>query len=131
MILEWRTIGYPIEIYGLLVVAGTCLLYAFVLHVKMRNLARMNREQREQFKTGMERWAQEAESLRSEISAQPPLRSQLGVNLNQRGQVLRMRRRGESPETIAAALGIPRNEVDLLFKVHRLALEQANGATVI
>ena len=75
MILEWRTIGYPIEIYGLLVVAGTCLLYAFVLHVKMRNLARMNREQREQFKTGMERWAQEAESLRSEISAQPPLLS--------------------------------------------------------
>ena len=29
-----------------------------------------------------------------------------------------MRRRGESCETISGALGIPRNEVDLLLKVH-------------
>jgi hypothetical protein len=34
-----------------------------------------------------------------------------------------MRRRGESTETIAGALGIPRNEVDLLLKVHRMAIE--------
>jgi len=46
------------------------------------------------------------------------------LNLNKRGQVLRMRRRGENPETIAAALSIPRNEVDLLLKVHQMSLEQ-------
>jgi len=37
--------------------------------------------------------------------------------------VLRMRRRGESPETISGALGIARNEVDLLLRVHELSLD--------
>ena len=52
------------------------------------------------------------------------------LNLNKRGQVLRMRRRGENPETIAAALSIPQNEVDLLLKVHQMSLEQVEkGST--
>jgi len=42
-----------------------------------------------------------------------------------------MRRRGENPETIAAALSLPRNEVDLLLKVHQLALEQVDGAVIM
>jgi hypothetical protein len=54
----------------------------------------------------------------------PPATPALGpaINLNKRGHALRMSRRGESPETIAGALGVPRNEVDLLLKVHFLAL---------
>ena len=42
-----------------------------------------------------------------------------GMNANRRSQVLRMYRRGERPEQIAAALSLPQNEVDLLLKVHR------------
>jgi hypothetical protein len=45
-----------------------------------------------------------------------------GLNLNKRSQALRMHRRGEGPEQIAAALELPRQEVDLLLKVHRIVL---------
>jgi hypothetical protein len=42
------------------------------------------------------------------------------VNLTKRTQALRMRRRGESAESIAAALAAPRNEIELLLKVHEM-----------
>jgi len=48
--------------------------------------------------------------------AQPPS----GLNLNRRSQAIRMFRRGERPEQIAAALAIPLAEVQLLLKVHRI-----------
>jgi hypothetical protein len=133
MIPEWRTIGHLVEIYGLLSVAGTCLLYAFVLHVKVRNLTRLIQDEREHFNSRMERWTEDMESLRAELSAETmrPTAGQQALNLNKRGQVLRMRRRGENPETIAAALAIPRNEVDLLLKVHQLAIEHVDGAVIM
>jgi hypothetical protein len=43
-----------------------------------------------------------------------------GVDLTIRTQALRMDRRGESPATIAAALSVPRNQIDLMLKVNRL-----------
>jgi hypothetical protein len=46
-----------------------------------------------------------------------------GLNLSKRSQALRMHRRGDAPEQIAAALELPRQEVDLLLKVHRIVLE--------
>ena len=45
-----------------------------------------------------------------------------GLNLNKRSHALRMHRRGEGAEQIAAALELPRQEVDLLLKVHRIVL---------
>jgi hypothetical protein len=45
-----------------------------------------------------------------------------GLNLNKRSQALRMHRRGEKAEEIAAALELPRQEVELLLKVHRIVL---------
>ncbi len=48
-----------------------------------------------------------------------------GINLNMRTQALRMARSGEGPEHIAAALRIPKREVDLLMKVQRLLTETA------
>jgi hypothetical protein len=45
-----------------------------------------------------------------------------GLNLGKRSQVLRMHRRGDSAEQIAAALEIPLQEVELLLKVHRIVL---------
>ncbi|MCW5976769.1 MAG: hypothetical protein KIT09_01765 [Bryobacteraceae bacterium] len=43
-----------------------------------------------------------------------------GMTESRRVQVLRMYKRGERAEQIAAALGLPLNEVDLLVKVHQL-----------
>lgn len=45
-----------------------------------------------------------------------------GLNLSKRSHALRMHRRGEAAEQIAAALELPRQEVDLLLKVHRIVL---------
>lgn len=43
-----------------------------------------------------------------------------GLNLNRRAQALRMHRRGETVNSIAPALGTPRNEIELLIKVQQL-----------
>jgi hypothetical protein len=51
--------------------------------------------------------------------APPPPATVLHLNLSRRGQALRMARRGDSPDRIASALGIPKREVDLLLKVQR------------
>jgi hypothetical protein len=45
-----------------------------------------------------------------------------GMNLSKRSQVLRMHRKGDAPERIAAALEVPLQEVDLLIKVHRIVI---------
>ncbi|HEX3746449.1 MAG TPA: hypothetical protein VHW09_21075 [Bryobacteraceae bacterium] len=45
------------------------------------------------------------------------------LNLSRRSQALRMHRKGDAPDRIAAALGVPLQEVDLLIKVHRIVLD--------
>jgi len=46
-----------------------------------------------------------------------------GFNLSKRSLALRMHRRGEAPEQIAAALELPRQEVELLLKVHAIVVQ--------
>ncbi len=68
---------------------------------------------------------QEAEQ-RAGTAVLPPGRR--SVNLSKRSQVIRLSRRGEPPETIAATLNLPRREVELLLKVHSIANASASGA---
>jgi hypothetical protein len=49
-----------------------------------------------------------------------------GLNLTRRGQALQMYRRGQSPEQIAAALGLPLTEINLLVKVHQIVLARVS-----
>jgi DNA-directed RNA polymerase specialized sigma24 family protein len=44
------------------------------------------------------------------------------INISRRAQLLRLYRQGERPEQIAAALGVPLNEVELAIKVHQIAM---------
>jgi hypothetical protein len=53
-----------------------------------------------------------------ESGAAAPLGQEL--NLTRRAQALRMQNRGESAATIASALQLPRNEIDLLLKIQKL-----------
>ena len=122
------------EIFAVLALSSTCLLYTFVLHLRIHTMARRSRDERERFERHLadvveaaERWRTEREETVRPVPA--PVAGQ-PLNLNKRGQVLRMRRRGEKPETIAAALSIPRNEVDLLLKVHQMSLEQVEKGSV-
>ena len=43
------------------------------------------------------------------------------MNTTRRSQILRMHRRGEGPDQIAAALGVPKGEIDLLLKIDQAA----------
>ena len=54
------------------------------------------------------------------VSATPRVAA---LSLTRRSQVLRLYHRGEMPEQIAAALGVPLNEVDLLLKVNKMVNE--------
>lgn len=104
-----------------------------------REMARLRREMEEKG----EQWSAEAGELRRALqvlSQELELERKAamdraaipreGMNLSKRSQALRMHRLGQSPENIAAALGVSRREVDLLLKVHRTVLETVAGAGV-
>ncbi len=50
-----------------------------------------------------------------------------GLNLNRRGQVLRLHRRGDSASDIAAALRLGKGEVQLMIKVYELGRESLSA----
>jgi len=52
-----------------------------------------------------------------------------GVNLNRRGQILRLRRRGRTVEEIATTLQMSRGEVELMVKVHEMSQRAAGAAS--
>lgn len=45
-----------------------------------------------------------------------------GMNFSKRSRVLRMHRRGDRPDQIAATLALPQNEVDLVLKVQQITI---------
>ncbi|MBS1858045.1 MAG: hypothetical protein JST11_21930 [Acidobacteria bacterium] len=77
-----------------------------------------------ELRQALESLAAQVHELRSLPPAAPgdPAAARPGLNLSRRSQALRMHRRGESAEQIASALQVPRQEVDLLVKVHRIVL---------
>ncbi len=54
-----------------------------------------------------------------------PFPPRSGFNLSRRVQAMRLFRRGEDPGHIAAALGVPEKEVELLIRVQQMAAEPA------
>jgi hypothetical protein len=71
----------------------------------------------------------EAEERAGMLVAPTPPRS--GLNLNKRTQVIRLSRRGEQVETIAATLDLPRREVELLLKVHGRVIYNSAGSDAV
>ena len=59
---------------------------------------------------------------KSEQPVEDAFQDSASINLNCRGQVLRLHRRGDSAPEIASALGLSQGEVKLIVKVHNLAL---------
>lgn len=123
MIPDWRAMIHPLELYGVLALTATCLLHTLVLHLKLRAIGKHTRELESRLAGSVEALDRLKSQAETAGRASGP-RLGPAINLNSRGQALRMRRRGETPETIAGALSLPRNEVDLLLKVHQLAVEQ-------
>lgn len=126
--LEW--ILHPAAPYAALA-ASVLLLMCLFLSVKreIRTLARRGRQSREERQQEMAAFRASLEEAKAAIGAlerdrqaieekAAMLRPQPGMNLTKRSQALHMHRRGESPESIAGALGLPVPEVDLLLKIH-------------
>ncbi|HEY7392070.1 MAG TPA: hypothetical protein VH640_26365 [Bryobacteraceae bacterium] len=74
-------------------------------------------------KAGLEALTAEVQDLeRQPAVTMAPGNPRPGLNLTNRSQALRLHRRGEPAEKIAGILAIPKQEVDLLLKVHRIVL---------
>jgi len=120
MRLDW--ILSPIAQYAFLALAlvGCLVLFASV----KREIAIVHRsfvESRESAAASATTLAASVAALRRETeTADASCLTGQKLNLTRRAQALRMQRRGESPATIAAALRLPRNEIDLLLRIQEL-----------
>lgn len=120
----------PLAVVSALGLGG--LLFAFLVLDRARTLvsaaerrARATQEESEaalrSVREAIDTLAAEVRQMEQQTAAAPPL-PRPGLNLSKRSQALRMYRRGESREQIAASLQVPVQEVDLLLKVHRIVL---------
>lgn len=140
--------GWPALAIGFFLAASTLLL-VLSMRVKRLRAETVNlKKTLSRLSSEMEAQALLARQLSLDLKAMrtPPAQSELPVhapawpkgdlslNLNTRGQVLRLSRKGKTVPEIAADLKVSRGEVDLLLKVHgfkqaalgqEIALEQA------
>lgn len=131
-------VNQPFVYYSLLASAMTACIYLFV-SVKLELTRMEHRTSRRlqdvesatnnvaahaaSVETKLAGWTGRLRALEDNLEVysqrRPESVSRAGIDMNQRTQVMRRTKRGERPEVIAVELGIPRNEVDLLVKVHR------------
>jgi hypothetical protein len=125
----------PLISYVLLATGLALCLYLFVtLKGEIRGLSRACSAQRQQVQglegnfaetrlalAALETDLRAVECQTGMLVAPVPARS--GLNLSKRTQVLRMHRTGHDSAAIAAELALPRSEVELLIRVHRIVLE--------
>ena len=131
MRLEW--ILHPIVNYVLLGAGlSLCLYLFFSLKAEIRAQDKRRQEGQAAVTAAIAEVRTALDEVRTEVREVqeqtgmlvPPAPSKSGLNLSKRGQVLQMYRRGQAPEQIAASLGLPLTEIDLLIKVHQIVLEQ-------
>jgi hypothetical protein len=121
----------PLGLYAFLALAlAGCLALFLSMKREIALLRRSFLESRDAAAASAAALAAELAALRQEMERSEavwPAGQEL--NLTQRAQALRMQRRGESPATIAAALRVPRNEIDLLLKIQNLGAGRTAPAT--
>jgi hypothetical protein len=118
-----------LSLYGLLFVSLVLCLTLFISlkRENRRSEVRMKRQQihlqeaYDRLEAGMEKikaGLRDVDDKTSTFVAPSPTKS--GLNVNKRSQATRMFRRGDPPDQIATALGVPRSEV--LLKVQESTL---------
>ena len=117
----------PLAVMAVLVLATAVLSLAAMLRagLALKAATEMNEEGWRNAKARMDQLEARIEELgvqATTVVAEPVPTVRPAMNLSKRSQALRMHRRGDPPEAIAAALSIPFQEVDLLIKVHRIVL---------
>ncbi len=106
---------------------GACLYLFWTLKMEMRRNQKSQAAQAERLESAIASLTRDLEELRRQLKERPleqiPSAPPSAINLSKRAQALRMHRRGEPAATIAAALSIPQNEVELLLKLDRMQSE--------
>lgn len=116
---------HPLAPYlGMTLAMGLSLALFVQVKLEMRRQAKKWSEERTALQVAnlalrgaMDELRREPEPATPAPAMQP---ARTSLNLTRRSQVLRLYHRGEMPEQIAAALGVPLNEVDLLLKVNKM-----------
>jgi hypothetical protein len=114
---------------------GLCVYLFVTLKAEIHGLLRRGLEQRQQvqaLESGLGEARLAVHSLETDLRdverqtgmLVAPAPAPSGLNLSKRTHVLRMHRAGRDSAGIAAALALPRSEVELLIKVHRMVVEQ-------
>jgi hypothetical protein len=114
---------------------GLCLYLFVSLKTEIRSLHRRCLDERQKvqaLETALSDARLAVQSLEADLRAVEgqtgmlvaPAPARSGLNLSGRTQVLRMHRAGRDIAGIATALALPRSEVELLIKVHRIVVEQ-------
>jgi len=121
----WALAAAPFIFVALGLIA-TLLLFSSV----KRDVLNQNRKQRrvlEKIAARLEEASAKTEILDQPVVIAPAVRS--GFNINRRIQAMRLLRRGEDVAHIAAALNVPRREVELLIRVQQMpAVREAKMA---
>lgn len=110
-----------------------CLYLFLSLKREARQAGLRSRSSQQAAESVVEELRRAIEELRSEVRRVDgeasrlvePLPAASGLNISKRTQALRMRRRGEPPEIIAAALQLPQREVELLLEVEKISSEKS------
>jgi hypothetical protein len=125
----------------LLLAAPLCLSFFRSLKAEIRGLGERAEEAGE-LAAKLRQLAAEVEHIRVRLSECEPVRNAASgwplpepaaVNLNRRGQILRLHRRGKSVPEIASALHVSQGEIELLVKVHDISqnISQNMGSLAI
>lgn len=108
--------------------AGAIVLLLVFLALKRELHELRSRITRLDFSLRLDAMNQRLEEAEQRVnSTGPPIPVRRSVNLSKRSQVIRLSRRGEPVETIAATLGLPQREVELLLKVHHISTAATAG----
>ena len=114
---EWmlHALNFALPLAGI----GLCLYLFCTVKQELHQLSRRGAEKHSVLQQRMEDAIRGVEAAVCE-ARQP---AGPGIGRSNRAEALRMHRRGESAASIAGALRLPRNEVELLLKVYRLQME--------
>ena len=127
--MDFGWIMSPVAQYGALALGlVACLALFMSTKFEMHSTWRLAVTSRESAAANLERLSSELRKLQEGLESLTPAPAPPpSLNLNKRLRALRMHRRGEPVATIAAALQVSQNEIELLLKVHKIA--QADSIT--
>jgi hypothetical protein len=101
---------------------------AYRTHRLLREIDAQARQAKSQHDDGLQPLRETMDALSAQVRdlrSQPAVSGipKAGFNLSKRSQALRMHRQGAPSREIASSLDLPRQEVELLLKVHGIVLQ--------